>query len=183
MTVWRYPWPQKDEQIYRNYLNKLARLVCWLLEKEYHIALIPGEIIQDGAAIKDLKALISCTGVDTVSVSHLSHPPIQTVDELLSHLAAADLVIASRFHGVLLAQLLHKPLIALSYHSKIDELMADTGQAHYCLQISDFDLEVVKERFTELEANRITVSQQIARRACEYCMALDEQYAHIFRSH
>ncbi|GAB4577357.1 MAG: polysaccharide pyruvyl transferase family protein [Anaerolineales bacterium] len=171
-------WPQKDRRIYTNYLNKLAELVGWLLEIHCQVVFIPGEMIQDRAVINDLKALFSQSGLDVAT--KISYPLIQTVDELLSYLASADFVIASRFHNVLLAQLLQKPVIALSYHAKIDELMADTGQADYCLQISDFDLEMIKARFSELEANRETACQQIAQRVEQYRAALDEQYQRIF---
>jgi polysaccharide pyruvyl transferase WcaK-like protein len=85
--------------------------------------------------------------------------------------------------GQLLAQLLHKSLIALFYHSKIDKLMTGIGQAYYCLQISDFDLETLKAWFTELEANRETVRQQIAQRVPQYRTALAEQHERIFGNH
>ena len=42
--------------------------------------------------------------------------PIASVDDLLKQLAATDVVVATRFHNVLLALLLNKPAIAISYH-------------------------------------------------------------------
>jgi polysaccharide pyruvyl transferase WcaK-like protein len=75
---------------------------------------------------------------------------------------------------------LNKPTIAISYHPKIDALMADTGQAKYCLQMSNFDLEILKERFIELEANSTAVKQQLAKRTKEYRDALEEQYEQLF---
>ncbi len=172
-------WPEKDQIVYGNYLNKLAAFVQWLLEKGYKIVFVPGEAVHDLDVINDLKELLARAGVDLTS-AQVSHPPVQTVDDLMPHLASADFVLASRFHGVLLTLLLARPLVALSYHSKIDELMKDTGQGHYCLQIHDFDLDTLKARFTELVANRNPVSEQIAARVSQYRTALDEQYDRIF---
>jgi polysaccharide pyruvyl transferase WcaK-like protein len=172
-------WPEKDQNVYMAYLAKLADFTHWLVAKGYDILLFPGEAVHDLDVINDLKGIMTRAG-DGFDPDRILHPRIETVDELMPQLATADLVVASRFHGVLLSQLLSKPLVALSYHAKIDELMADTGQARYSLQIHDFELETLKTRFIELEANRETVSQQIAARVAEYRAALDEQYDRIF---
>jgi polysaccharide pyruvyl transferase WcaK-like protein len=98
----------------------------------------------------------------------------------MKQLVQTDLVVASRFHGVLLSLRIHKPVLALSYHKKIDELMKDTGQEQYCLSIADFEVEALKERFQTLEANCATASEQIARRVSIYQAQLKEQYERIF---
>jgi polysaccharide pyruvyl transferase WcaK-like protein len=172
-------WPQKDQNVYTTYLNKLADFILWVMPRGYDILLFPGEAVHDLDVIHDLKTILSARGL-TYQAEQILHPHIETVNELMVQLATADMMIASRFHGVLLSKLLSKPLIALSYHSKIDELMTDTGQGHYCLQIHDFELEKLKLLFTELETNLEIASQQIAHRVEQYRAALDEQYAHIF---
>jgi polysaccharide pyruvyl transferase WcaK-like protein len=78
--------------------------------------------------------------------------------------------------------LINKPVLALSYHPKIDVLMADTGQSDYCLPIGDFDIDALKDRFTSLVLNCETVKDQLAKRTREYRAALEEQYDHIFGS-
>jgi polysaccharide pyruvyl transferase WcaK-like protein len=102
------------------------------------------------------------------------------VRELLDQIESADFVIASRFHGVLLTLLLEKPLLALSYHPKVDELMLDTGQGQYCLQIHDFKVEVLKDRFLDLEMNAQDASRKSAERVHQYRNALEKQYEQIF---
>jgi polysaccharide pyruvyl transferase WcaK-like protein len=91
-------------------------------------------------------------------------------------------VIASRFHGVLVPLTIYKPVLALSYHPKIDMLMADVGQAEYCLSLYDFNVEIMKERFVALESNLGNIKQQIVERVQEYKVALDEQYGRLFRN-
>ena len=48
--------------------------------------------------------------------------PASSVDELLSQLSSVDIVVASRFHNVLLALMLGKPVVAISYHEKFQGL-------------------------------------------------------------
>jgi polysaccharide pyruvyl transferase WcaK-like protein len=172
-------WPKKDQDVYMNYLNKLAEFILWLIHQGFKIILFPGEAIHDTVSSEDLKVILARAG-EVFNPAQLLQPKIETVGDLMPQLATADLIVASRFHGVLLSMLLHKPLVALSYHPKVDELMADTGQSHYCLQIQDFDVETLKARFTELAANREIASQQITTRVKQYRNALDEQYERIF---
>lgn len=172
-------WPESDSVIYSNYLNKLADFTTWLIDEGYKIVLFTGEAVHDRWTVDDLLALLNERGVEP-SAGQIIDKQIETLEDLLSQLVKTDMVIASRFHGVLLSLRLHKPVVALSYHKKINELMADTGQADYCLSIADFDVESLKERFKCLEANLSEASSEIAQHISTYQAALAEQYRVIF---
>jgi polysaccharide pyruvyl transferase WcaK-like protein len=172
-------WPEKDTAVYQDYLGKLATFTAWLLDNDYAILFITGEAIHDRWAIDDLRKILAQRGV-TAAEGQIIDEHIETVDELMTKLSSTDIVVASRFHGVLLSLLLHKPVLALSYHKKINELMADVSQGPYCLSIADFEVEVLKERFQTLEASNVEASQQIAQRVGIYQAQLTEQYERIF---
>lgn len=172
-------WPESDSAIYSNYLNKLADFTTWLINEGYKIVFFTGEAVHDRWTVDDLRQLLDKRGVEAAE-GQIIDEPIETVEQLLSQLMKTDMVIASRFHGVLLSLRLHKPVVALSYHKKINELMADTGQGDYCLSIADFQVEALKERFTHLAANRMTANAQIAQRINAYQADLDKQYKAIF---
>ena len=169
--------PQSPLQL--EYLTKLASFISWLIQNQCAILFFTGEAYYDRFIIDDLKEILNKTGV-VYSSDQIIENSIQTTDDLMVQLAMTDIVVASRFHGVLLSQLLNKPVMAISYHPKIDLLMADTGQAEYCLQIDNFDVDTLKERFTALEANRDSIKQQLAKRTQEYREALNEQYERLF---
>src|SRR5207245_434153 len=106
--------------------------------------------------------------------------PVSSVEHLIAQLAEADIVVGTRFHNILLAMVLNKPVIALSYHEKIASLMAGMGMADYCQNVDRLDVDVLVERFLELEKNAAIVKTAIERRVEHYRKALDRQYAHIF---
>lgn len=172
-------WPEEDDAIYAEYLEKLVSFTGWLIGKGYAITFLPGEAYFDGLAINDLKDRLKERGL-AGQTGQLIETSIQTLDDLLCQLYTTDLVVASRFHNILLAQLLEKPVLALTYQDKIDSLMADTGQVEYCFPIGRFDLPLLKERFLALEANRDAISKQVRMRVQQYQSALDEQYERIF---
>jgi len=171
-------WPYKDQAVYMDYLRKLAEFSAWLVERGYRIVLFPGEAAHDRDVIQDFLKLAADFRLRPAE--DLCAPQVETVDDLMHALAGVDLVVASRFHGVLLPMLLDKPMLATSYHPKVDELMKDTDQADYCLPIDSFTVSQLQDGFTRMEANQDVIRQQIRSRIEEYRQALEEQYDRIF---
>jgi polysaccharide pyruvyl transferase WcaK-like protein len=172
-------WPEQNEAIYAAYLEKMSTFVTWLVGRGYSILFLPGEAYFDQIVIDELKAVLRKVGISCEN-GQIIERPIRTVGDLIGQIAVTDLVVVSRFHNVLLAQLLGKPVLALSYQAKIDALMADTGQGSFCFPIEQFEVAQLKERFTVLEKDSESVKSQVARRVREYQSALDEQYERIF---
>lgn len=174
-------WPDKDVSVYRGYLERHTAFIGWLVERGYRVSLLVGEPWADRDTVDDLVANLERYfdfGSDDAPVRNDS---IRTVDELLEQIDQTDLVVASRFHNVLLATLRYKPVIALSYHPKMDSLMEEAGQARYCLPIHDFDLDLLKARFQELERDGAVIRRQFADLVTARRVALEEQYGRVFQ--
>ena len=104
------------------------------------------------------------------------------MQQILSELAATDIVVATRFHNALLALLLNKPVIAISFHHKCAALMSGMGLSEYCHDIHEMDAEMLIDQFQELERKTENV-KCIVRQGVEECRkALDEQYDLLFKS-
>ena len=172
-------WPEKDGEIYSGYLQKLSDFAVWLSDRNYALALFPGQTAHDKSAIKDFKALLLQKGVKEEFIIERG---ILTIDDLMNQLVDLDFAIASRFHGVLLSLLLNKPTLALSYHPKIDALMEDTAQTEYCLKIDEFEVDVMKAKFNSIVDNRQQIKEQIANKTQAYKSSLAKQYDYIFQN-
>jgi polysaccharide pyruvyl transferase WcaK-like protein len=175
----RRSFVDNDDTIYRDYIAKLGSFVIWLLESNYTVRLLIGDTAYDQGARLDLKAFIEKRGITYENASIIDEPA-DSVDDVLSQLKATDLVVASRFHNVLLALMHGKPVLAISYHEKVDALMADVGLAEFCQDIERIDLEKMIRQFDELieKANPIRLQLQQKAEACRE--ALDDQYERIF---
>src|SRR6267143_2163418 len=97
-----------------------------------------------------------------------------------AQLAAADLVVASRFHGVVISFLLNKPVLALSHHPKVDSLMRDMGQSDFLLDIGTFDSKTVASRIVALESRSHLIKQQIRFNVATCRRKLESQYRDVF---
>jgi len=168
---------ENGDRIYRKYIASLAGVTSMLMDRGYTVRLLIGDTTYDHAVRRDLRASLEARGQEYVD-SRLVDEPASSVAELLSQLAGTDLVVASRFHNLLLAIMLGKPVVALSYHEKIVSLMDKLGLSKFCHDIEDFDPDDLIRQIRTLESDtgsfkrRTLIDQQIE----GYRNKLDEQY-------
>jgi polysaccharide pyruvyl transferase WcaK-like protein len=172
---------ENDDSIYQAYIPKVAAFVGYLLQRGYDVRVLIGDTAYDGRARQDLKALLERDRLTYESRNIVDAPP-QSVSELLSQLARTDVVIASRFHNVLLALMLNKPVVAISFHEKVDALMSAVGLSEFCQDIENINLGKLTAQFAALEQNAERLKLQIQRKTEDYRRALDQQYEDILKA-
>lgn len=173
------PYPGPDPARFRAYLDKVTDFVQWLLDRGCTVAFYTGEVHQDEAVIDDVMQLLANRGVDVRS-ARLLRPKIATVADLGVALEHMQILVASRFHSVLLPLALTKPVVALSYHPKVTELMRDMGQIEYCLDIDSFQTSDLVAQFESLWAKRASVRQHLRETSADFRRRLQEQYDRAF---
>jgi polysaccharide pyruvyl transferase WcaK-like protein len=171
--------PERGEGLYREYVDKISAFVVWLLEHDYSVRLLIGDLAYDRRVKQDVAARVEQRG-HASDGGRLIDEPVESVDEILSQLAATDMVVATRFHTVLLALMLNKPVISISYDPKNDSLMAGVGLGEYCQHIERLDVPRLVAQFIELGGNTARFKPYARQKAEEYRLALDEQYRRIF---
>lgn len=164
-----------DAGRYRDYLGVMADFVVWLQARGFVVRLIIGDAQYDTRVREDLVALLASRGAGITPPVLLSDP-VPSVAELLRQLRETDAVISPRFHNLVLALMLNKPVIALSDLPKVDALLSDLGLAQYCLRLADLSSGSLIPRFGELQACTDELKPYIESRMQSYRSALDEQY-------
>jgi len=173
----RYSVEDPVPETYSAYLESLAEFVKWLLEHDYDIRLLLGD--GDNVVIDEFKSVLRGR-VGMYDESRVVDEPMTSVDEVLAQLAETDIVVATRFHNVLLALMLNKPVVAISFHHKSTSLMDDMGLAEYCLDINRIDSDSLIDRFQEAVTHRGEIKQTVAQKVVESRSALDDQYDALF---
>ena len=166
-------WPTPDPTLYDDYVHKFARFSEWLDKTGHAVLFFPTQVRADSLTIADIRRAMNGSGE---SPNFLRGQKIQNLEDLVSEIARADLVIANRYHGILISLMMNKPVLGVAYHEKSRALLAQAGQGDYVLNIADFKAEDLIERFQALEANAPLIKQQIAERMAPLRKALDEQY-------
>jgi len=176
----RYSAATAGDSIYRKYLENLFGFARWLLAHDYDIRLIIGEV-SDRNASEEFKSLLKAS-LDQYDEQRIIDQVALSVEQLLPQIAATDMVVATRFHNIVLALLLNKPVISISFHRKCGSLMEEMGLSEYCQDINHMNSGRLIEQFQELERNADQLKSVIRQKVAQSRKALDEQYSLIFKN-
>lgn len=170
-----------DPQDFRDYLAVMADFVMWLHARGYAVRLIIGDAQYDTRVREQLISLLASRGA-SVAAPQLRSDPVPNVDELIRQLDETDAVISPRFHNLVLALLLNKPVIALSDLPKVTALLVDLGLGRFCLSLESLKTVDLTDRFEQLQSEREKLRPEIASAVEKYRCSVDEQYAKVYSS-
>ena len=174
----RYSTEEPRQDAHAAYLGSLAVFVAWLLDHGYDIRLLFGDGEGDPKVLDDFKLLLA-QRLGSYDEARIVGQASASSD-VFAALAQTDVVVATRFHNVLLSMLLIKPVIAISFHHKCSSLMRQMNLAEYIHDIHEIDADRLIEQFQILERNAEAVGRTIAAGVSDARAALDEQYGRLF---
>src|SRR6516162_1490637 len=180
-----YPDPrgyptEKDQIVHDEFIRKLAIFASWLVDQSYALTMFGTDIGVDPLAIEDLKmALLSHHGV-TSSQYSVNHS-VESVHDLLATMSGMDYVVTCRFHGVVFAHLLNKPVLAIAHHPKVRHLMSALGLSRYCADMLTFDPIRLMDTFTSLVRDTEIIKRSMAASLADYRLKLTTQFDDLFR--
>jgi polysaccharide pyruvyl transferase WcaK-like protein len=164
---------ERGAAIYNSYLQKITRFALWLLDRGHRVRILMGEET-DQRAIDDLIKAIAAErpGCDRERVVA---EPTHSLHDLMRQIAQTRIVVATRFHNIVCALKLSRPVISIGYAKKNDVLMADMGLGAFCQHVERFDVDLLIEQFTELVSNRSVYEQKMRATNAEYARRLAYQ--------
>jgi polysaccharide pyruvyl transferase WcaK-like protein len=160
----------------RSYVEEIGKFVLWLLEHGYRTRIVIGDVKYDTAVLADLRTWLT----NHNALHRVIDEPVASFEDLLLQLSEADLVVATRFHNVLLAILLGKPVVSISHMDKNDALMAAMGLSAYCRGLDGIREDEIVALFEELEKNAQQVRSLIQAKLELFRAQLEEQYSIVF---
>jgi polysaccharide pyruvyl transferase WcaK-like protein len=174
---WRHD-TSSGEPIYQGYLAKLKHFIQWLLAQGYAVRLLSGDST-DQRPVDELLEFIRTEG-QTGWQNYIFVEPIADLEDLLEQIAKTDIVVASRFHNLLCALMLGRPVVSIGYHSKNDALLTEMGLQAYCQHIENFDVDRLIQQFQLLSSELPLASHRIQQKCDRNRELLEEQYRRIF---
>jgi polysaccharide pyruvyl transferase WcaK-like protein len=174
-------WAEHRDEVYRDYLATLARFGRSLIESGHRVILFPTQFRADPPVIAEIESLVRQMP-GPLPEGSLTSAKCAELADLLTTIATMDVVVASRFHGVVFSLLLGKPVLGLAYQPKTEELMAMMGQAAYSLTLDSVNVDHLRERFSALERDLGTVAAEIEDKQRQCRIQLDLQYELLFSS-
>ncbi|MCM2393693.1 polysaccharide pyruvyl transferase family protein [Streptomyces albipurpureus] len=157
----------RADEIYRRYLDGTTRFVRALVEDGRPVRLLTGDEVDVSVVAAILEAVDSplVTAAETSSLA-----------DLMKEMAAADTVVATRYHNLVCALKVGTPTLALSYAAKSDALMAQMGLAAYCHPAREVDADRLLEQFRALERSSAELRRTLTERNAVATRRLAHQF-------
>jgi polysaccharide pyruvyl transferase WcaK-like protein len=171
-------WCEKDDSKYQRYLNNMVQFSLRLRTEGYPFFFFSTQEKDNNVIVDILKSMSRATGEDMPFERHALRS--STVAELIANIKAADVTVATRFHGTVLSLHAGKPMLGVCYYRKAEELMAEYGQQDYTVDLDTFEVDDLWHRFESLLAKRDQETACIEQKNAEYSVAIQAQYDHLF---
>ena len=146
-------WPDADPAAYARYVECFARLADSLVTRGHRVKFFTTQNA-DARVAQDVFARLSGT-----MSPYLDHP--RTTAELLCCISAADVVVASRLHGIVMSIACGRPVIGICYHPKAQELMVDAGLGERAFPLESVTQEHCLEAIEHALAHHLEIAETV----------------------
>ncbi|MGW3409190.1 polysaccharide pyruvyl transferase family protein [Streptomyces sp. NPDC000888] len=157
----------RADEIYRRYLDGTIRFVRTLVEEGRAVRLLTGD---------ECDASVVAAILDAVDSPLVTDAEPSSLADLMKEMAAADTVVAIRYHNLICALKTGTPVLALCYAAKSDALMAEMGLGAYCHPAREVDADRLLEQFRALEKRSAELRQTLAERNLAAARRLEHQF-------
>jgi polysaccharide pyruvyl transferase WcaK-like protein len=158
--------------VYEDLIARLAKFTSLFNRSSYTWTVFGTDIGVDPAAVQDLRISLQ----NDYQIAATSFEAVNSLNDLLLKMSELDYVVTCRFHGVVFAHLLNKPVLAVSPHPKVTNLMKALGLSKYCLDIRTFDPARMAEIFECLVKDSDEIRDRMASSLNEYKARLQTQF-------
>ena len=169
----------EDDLGYGRYIENLSAFLLWLIQRGHRISFCPTDQ-HDASCIQEIVERVKAASPRGDLAGRIIQDTIDSTEALIARIQHCDLMIASRFHGVVFPFALQKPVLAISYGRKIGDLMAQCGQADFHFPMNEADLEQMKRTFLALEKKRQAIAHHLESVVADFRASLDRQYQEVF---
>ncbi|MGW7362220.1 polysaccharide pyruvyl transferase family protein [Streptomyces sp. NPDC054841] len=160
----------RAEEIHRRYLDGTTRFVRALVEDGRPVRLLTGD---------ECDAPVVAAILDAVDSPLVTAAEVSSLADLMKEMAAADTVVATRYHNLICALKVGTPTLALSYAAKSDALMAQMGMDAYCHPAREVDADRLLEQFRALELRAAELRRTLRERNAVAARRLEDQFTEL----
>lgn len=168
-------WPEGNDEAYTAYVKGMAKNLDEVLEqKENEIHFFATKFPQDADVTKDIARHM--THKERVFINDKNLPP----QEILKTVSTMDIVIGTRLHSLILATDVETPIIAVSYHTKVNDFMDMAGLTDFVVSMDQLShsnqhfVERIEKMKTDWSATTQT-TQDVSERFYQQAMKGTEQ--------
>lgn len=151
-------WPESDPEIYNQYVNTMTEFCAWLIEKKYVVVFLSTQIKADILVMNDV--IVNLKNRGFLGNQYVIADPV-THEAFMEELDKVELMVVTRFHGMIMSLLSHTPVIGLPNQPKMFDLMREMNQEDYMLDVGNLSFDELKEVFQKAISSTTEIKQDL----------------------
>jgi len=174
-----YGWENsatRGADVYRRYIETVTGIARRLLDAGHSVRLLIGEGT-DQVAVDDLTPVLT-TG-SSADRAHVETGHIDTMDELFHEIALTDVVVATRYHNVVAALIMGRPIVSAGYAEKNRWLLAHVDLDDHCQSVDTMDPDRIVASVATLLAHRDEHVERIQQQVAAWRNEVEAEIAHV----
>jgi len=177
--VTHFGWWGNEQAIYDTYIRKISQFIVQLLNEGYHVRIFIGDL-SDQPAVDDVMRSVGKEKPDSVGKLVIAER-VYSQRDVMRQMSLVHAVVAMRFHNVICAIKLGKPVINIGFSQKADRMLADMGIGEFSQRLEQLDVEVLHQQLQRLLEDRIGFAEKSRHAVLQFQARLDEQEAIVSR--
>ena len=172
-------WPITDEIKRQRYVESMAELYISLRNEGFHPFFYNTQhtdllIIQDITTLIQNRRHFSSDFSDEVLVCRSAQ-----LNELMDVISSADILVPTRYHGIILSYMAEKPLVGICYGPKSKEIISNVSHKRYAFDIEHFRANQILTEIKRIANNYDSEVKRINKLKTDYGILLKRQYGQI----
>ncbi|MEW6329969.1 MAG: polysaccharide pyruvyl transferase family protein [Pseudomonadota bacterium] len=175
-------WLREINTTYENYLEEFVDTCAQLVADGIIVQLSNSQVKMDmPVAQKVAERLRQRLQADPVLCERVQVMPSRTVGEFVALAGQADVVLASRLHGVILSLVAGTPVVGIAYIRKVAQVMADANLSEHCLELHGSSAQRLTGMVHAALDNQAALRDHIRAINVKFRAALEREYEAIAR--
>jgi polysaccharide pyruvyl transferase WcaK-like protein len=162
------------DEIYRTYVDNLKQFVRWLVDNDRRVRLLIGDD-EDAAVIAEILSDLRDHQPD-LGPSWVVTEPVRCLADVMHQMSLVDTVVATRFHNVVCALRMSKPVVAIGYGAKNEGVMTQMGLAEFCQRVKSLDVKRLVDQYITLESRRDEIRCMLTEKNLAAAKRLEHQF-------
>lgn len=168
-------WHILDSGVYDRYVDAHAKLVIGLLRNGRRVTLFPSNIRVDPRSVRRIVDRVAELAPELTDRLELDST-LQDVPGVFEAARRYDVVVGTRYHGVLLALACGTPTVGVIYHKKTQQVAEHIGTGRWCVPAGEATGEQLLAATEDLIANLTAATATVESRRRIDVEPLFEQY-------
>lgn len=149
-------WNRRPSSAHQRYMRSLCEAGMALAARGHAIRVVCSQTEMDRDDARALVGALHAAGVDDAQLHD-----VLTVGDFIDGVRGAEVVVASRLHGVILSLIAGCPVLAVAHLPKVNAVMESFGLAAHCLTLQQLEKLDITDHVDHLLHERETVRRRV----------------------